>query len=200
MIVVLGIGPGDDRLILAGATKELKRADYVIGADRQLQTMNVPESKAVKLPPLAQLEEFIREHEQSRVVLLASGDPLLYGIGNWVVKRFGHDDVTIIPGISSVQYLFHQLKLSMNDVYLTSSHGRVPDFDFILEHDTVGMVTDKRIGPFEIAQECKQRGEHRTIFVGERLSYPDEKIGRYTESSVPDQDYQLNVVVIKREG
>ena len=58
------------------------------------------------------------------------------------------------------------------------------------------MVTDQKIGPFEIGQEIKKRGLHKKIYVGERLSYPDERITCYDESTVEQRKYEMNVVVI----
>lgn len=49
----------------------------------------------------------------------------------------------------------------MNDIYLTSSHNRSPDFDWLLAHERIGMVTDSKIGPKEIAAEILQRGQTR---------------------------------------
>lgn len=199
MITVLGIGPGDSKLRLAGTSQYLRKADIVIGSARQLAAFpNLPKEKQklLPLPHLSKLKKCLLAHQQKNIVLLASGDPLLYGIGNWVVKNFPADQVRIVPGISSMQYMFHQLRLSMNDCYLTSSHGRHPDFDFLLKHDKVAMVTDKTIGPYEIAQEIKKRGLHRQIYIGEHLSYPDEKIIKCDEKTVAKRKYQMNVVII----
>lgn len=197
MIVVLGIGPGDESYRLQGMTKYLDKADVVIGSKRQLMTLpTVPISKKKILPRLAELKEYLAGHPNENNILLASGDPLLYGIGTWVKTNIHDQPVKIIPGISAIQYMFHQLQLSMNDCYLTSSHGRKPDFDFLLQHSKVGMVTDQKIGPYEIGQEIKKRGMHRKIYVGERLSYSDERITQYDENSVEQRKYEMNVVVI----
>ncbi|MCC4440739.1 cobalt-precorrin-7 (C(5))-methyltransferase [Limosilactobacillus reuteri] len=197
MIVVLGIGPGNEDYRLEGMTKYLAEADVVIGSNRQLETIsNIPENKKMILPHLVELRDYLREHYNDKNVLLASGDPLLYGIGTWVKSNIQNQKIKIIPGISSIQYMFHQLQLSMNNCYLTSSHGRTPDFDFLLQHSKVGMVTDQKIGPFEIGQEIKKRGLHKKIYVGERLSYPDERITCYDESTVEQRKYEMNVVVI----
>jgi cobalt-precorrin-7 (C5)-methyltransferase len=59
-----------------------------------------------------------------RVVVLASGDPLFYGIGTRLMAHFGIERVRIIPGISAVQYLCARAGIDMNDIWLTSSHGR----------------------------------------------------------------------------
>ena len=45
MIVVLGIGPGNEDYRLEGMTKYLAEADVVIGSNRQLETIsNIPEN------------------------------------------------------------------------------------------------------------------------------------------------------------
>ena len=153
MIVVLVIGPGNENYRLQGMTKYLAKADVVIGSKRQLMTIPaVPANKKMALPRLAALKTYFEEHPDQNNVLLASGDPLLYGIGTWITANIRNQKIKIIPGISSIQYMFHHLKLSMNDCYLTSSHGRIPDFDFLLQHSKVGMVTDQQLGPFEIGQ------------------------------------------------
>ncbi len=42
--------------------------------------------------------------------------------------------LNVVSGISSLQYIFSKIYVDMNDVYITSSHGKVPDFDYILSH------------------------------------------------------------------
>lgn len=197
MIIVLGIGPGNQEYRLQGTDQYLEQADVVIGSKRQLATFpQVVESKRKMLPRLVELKAYLQKNAQQKNVLLASGNPLLYGIGTWVKNNIHNQQVKLVPGISSIQYMFHQLQLSMNDCYLTSSHGRTPDFDFLLQHPKIGMVTDQHIGPYEIGQEIKKRGMHRKIYVGERLSYPDEQISQYDEKSVEQRQYEMNVVVI----
>ncbi len=196
MITVVGIGPGAPELMLAGMTKWLTQADVVIGSARQLASLPVPTAKQKVLPRLSELQTFINQNWQKQIVLLASGDPLLFGIGTWVLHHFERRDVKIIPGVSSIQYCFHQFGLSMNNCYLTSSHGRQPDFDFLLAHQTIGMVTDDVIGPYEIAQEIKKRHQKRQIYIGEHLSYPDERLSQRTAETVEKRNYQLNVVII----
>ena len=62
------------------------------------------------------------------------------------------------------------------------------------------MVTDKKIGPYEIAQEVMKRGLKKVLIIGENLSYEDEKIEILAEDQVIDRQYEMNVVVILNEG
>lgn len=86
----------------------------------------------------------------------------------------------------------------MNDLWITSSHGRTPDFDAIARHGKTAMVTDNTIGPFEIAQALLARGLNPTIIVGENLTAKDERIHHLLASEVAAQ-YAMNVVVILNE-
>jgi len=197
MITIAGIGPGDSQLRVYGVESCLAEADVVVGSVRQLDTLNVADGKRMELPRLSVLKEFVNAHLGLNIVLLASGDPLMYGIGTWAINNFGKENVRILPGISSIQYCFHRFGISENDTFFTSSHGRKPDFDFLLMHQQIGMVTDDEVGPYEIAAEIRRRKQHRMIYVGEDLSYPNEKLSIFDETNVENRKYKLNVVIIK---
>lgn len=196
MINIVGIGPGAAKLMVAEVATVVARAEVVVGSQRQLALFDLPAAKRYVLPKLSELKVFLQNNQQREIAVLASGDPLLYGIGNWALHQFPREQIHIVPGISAIQYCFHQIGLPMNDSYLTSSHGRVPDFDFLLQHQTVAMVTDTQIGPYQIAQEVLRRGQQRLIYIGEMLSYPEEKITCLPADQVVEREYALNVVVI----
>lgn len=66
----------------------------------------------------------------------------------------------------------------------------------MLQHKKVALVTDDKIGPYQIAQQIINRGLQRTLVIGENLSYPNEQITIMPATEVLDQPYQMNVVVI----
>lgn len=123
----------------------------------------------------------------------------MYGIGKWALDRFSQEQLQIVPGISSIQYLCSRCGIAMNDLYITSSHGKQPDFDFLLAHSKVAMVTDSKIGPAEIAEEIMRRKLRKTLIIGENLSYPEERLHRLKPEQV-EAHYEMNVVVILDEG
>ncbi|MBC2329313.1 cobalt-precorrin-7 (C(5))-methyltransferase [Listeria swaminathanii] len=198
MITVVGIGPGDTKLLINEAKVTISKADTVYGSTRQLQEIAELTTATPMLLPkkLADLKNI--PHQNQNVVILASGDPLLYGIGNWAMANFAKD-VRIIPGISAIQMMFHQIKLPMNDCFITSSHGKTPNFDFLLQHEKVAMVTDTIIGPYEIAAEILKRNLQKIIFIGENLSSKEERIHKLKPEDVAKK-YDMNVVVIIDEG
>ncbi|CAM3265383.1 cobalt-precorrin-7 (C(5))-methyltransferase [Vagococcus fessus] len=198
MIKVVGMGPGKAELILNEGLLAIEAADRVIGSKRQLESFpQVSSLKKIELPKkLADLKSLLIENEDRDCVVLASGNPMLYGIGTWLSQQFSDDQVHIISGISAIQYLFSKVKLSQNDCYLTSSHGKNPNLDLIFELPKVAMVTDEVWGPYELAKASLDRGKQKRFIIGENLSYANEKINFFEACDVPNKKYDLNVVVI----
>ena len=65
--------------------------------------------------------------DANNIVVLASGDPGLYGIADYLIRNLGRDTVEIIPNVSAMQWAFAKAKLSWNDARIVSSHGREMD-------------------------------------------------------------------------
>ena len=116
-----------------------------------------------------------------------------------MVAHFGIENVRIIPGISAVQYLCAQSGIDMNDMWLTSSHGRSVCFDELARQRKVAMVTDGRCGPREIAAQLAARGKgYRWMVIGENLAMENEQIHFLPVREV-NADYDMNAVVILDE-
>lgn len=203
MITVVGIGPGGSGdFIFDRAKAAIAAGDLIIGSQRQLQVVPTDKQRQTLTLPrkLADLEDVLRKNRETEIVLLASGDPLTYGIGKWLLARFPKEEVTILPGISSIHYLFNRLEIPMEDCFFTSSHGKEPQLELIFRLPKVGMVTDKKNGPYQLAQAALAYPGKSTFYIGENLSYPNERIRCFEAADVPDEEYEMNVVVIINEG
>lgn len=200
MINIVGIGPGNRDYLTPLGLRLIQQSDWLIGAERQLALFDdFSGNKRLLDGRLTDLADWLNANRDQRITVLASGDPMLYGIGKFLSRRLGTENINIVSGISAIQYLFARIGLDMNDLYLTSSHGKTPDFDFLFLHNKVALVTDDVIGPYQIAQQILGRGIKRTLIVGENLSYSDERIHVLQPEQVTEK-YDLNVVVIVNEG
>ncbi|EEQ06745.1 Precorrin-6Y C5,15-methyltransferase [decarboxylating] [Yersinia bercovieri ATCC 43970] len=196
---MVGIGPGDTKHLTPSARQAIDQAEVLVGGRRHLATFSGDGRETRVLDAdLLGLLEWLDSNIQRAIVVLASGDPLLFGIGKLLAANFSADQLHIVPGISAIQYLCASVALDMNDLFLTSSHGREPDFDWIFQHDKVAMVTDAIIGPRAIADALQQRGLVRSLIIGENLSQPNERIHRLSVDQVAAR-YDMNVVVILNE-
>ncbi|MCX8302055.1 cobalt-precorrin-7 (C(5))-methyltransferase [Enterobacter pseudoroggenkampii] len=200
MLTVVGMGPAGLRLMTPAAREAIDRADALVGGKRHLLQFPAFCGETFVLGAnIPALLAWVEARQEKKVVIVASGDPLFYGIGSRMVAHFGMARVRIIPGISAVQYLCAQAGIDMNEMWLTSSHGRNVNVDELARHRKVAMVTDSQYGPKEIAAQLVARGKgHRWMVIGENLAMENERIHWLPVSEV-SADYEMNAVVILDE-
>ena len=198
MINVIGLGPGNTDYITKLGEKLIQNSDVVIGGKRNLESIIDFEGDKIEISSnLKEIVEYINNNKHKQISVIASGDPLIYGIGRYLSKNIDKEDLNIVSGISSLQYIFSKVHIDMNDLYITSSHGKTPDFDYVLSHKKVCMVTDKIIGPKEICKQILDRNLEKTIVVGENLSYDNERITIGSPEDILNlEDFDMCVVVI----
>lgn len=201
MIRVIGIGPSDYSLVSQRARDKINKADILIGGKRNIDMVLGQIGTEVQeiyymSSDLDKMKSYINDNIDKDICLIASGDPLIYGIGSYILRNFKRDIVDTEPGISSIQYAFSSFGLDMNEVYITSAHGRDIDMDFLLAHDKVAMVTDKVRGPKYIASKLAELGADYTMYVANRLGYDDEMLIESSPSEVKDIDVEFDLSVI----
>lgn len=201
MLTVVGMGPAGQQWLTPAAQAEIAGADVLVGARRHLAQFPDFDGETFALgADIPALLAWLTARQDKPVVVLASGDPLLFGIGKRLVDHFGIKQVRVIPGISAVQYLCARAGVDMNDMWLTSSHGRQVDVDQLVRQHKVAMVTDKGYGPREIAAGLVARGVgHRWMVIGENLAMDNERIRWLRACDEPGEQYDMNVVVILDE-
>ncbi|MER0281884.1 cobalt-precorrin-7 (C(5))-methyltransferase [Clostridioides difficile] len=201
MINIIGLGPGNLDYITKKGENLISTSDVLIGGKRNLESIKNFEGEKIILDSnLREIIEYINNNKEKQISVIASGDPLIYGIGRYLSKNIDNKIINMVSGISSLQYIFSKIYVDMNDVYITSSHGKVPDFDYILSHKKVCMVTDSKIGPKQISKEIIDRNLNKIVVVGENLSYENEKITIAKPKEIIRMDnFEMNVVVILDE-
>lgn len=217
-LYVIGIGyrPFDEK------TKEIILNSEVILASQRLyevfQGYNEFDPLKEKVKVINNVDETINYISSkifepgSWIVLLASGDPMFFGIGRRAVREFGKDKVEIIPDLSSIQLAFSRIKEAWDDAFLMSLHGgpdpqkrrRLPyelkDIPALLKrHHKIAILTDRENNPSRIAEVLSQGSRSEIIIhVCERLGYPDERIISGLPSEIKDRTFRdPNVVIIQ---
>ncbi|WP_236789013.1 precorrin-6y C5,15-methyltransferase (decarboxylating) subunit CbiE [Amycolatopsis sp. GM8] len=122
-IVVVGVGADGWAGLTDPARAELTSCDVLFGSSRQLALIPLETPKKTwPSPLLPALGDLLAGHPGRRLGVLASGDPLLSGIGTTLVKRF--DDVRIVPAVSSVTLARARLGWSAEETEVVSVVGR----------------------------------------------------------------------------
>jgi len=104
-VVVVGIGADGWAGLDASRRTAVESADVVLGGERHLAMLPAEitaERRAWPTPLRDSLPALMRELADRRIVALASGDPLVSGIGPTLVDLLGADAVEILPAVSSV--------------------------------------------------------------------------------------------------
>lgn len=126
-LTVIGIGAdGWDGLAPAGR-EALRTAEVVIGGPRQLDLLP-PDCAAERVPWPSPLRPavpgLLAEHAGRRVCVLASGDPMFFGIGRTLTELLGPGALRVLPHPSSVSYACARLGWAQEATEVISLVGR----------------------------------------------------------------------------
>ncbi len=128
-VVVVGIGADGWTGLDASRRAAIESADVVLGGTRHLAMLPdevAAERRAWPSPLRAGLPVLLDELSGRRVVALASGDPLISGIGSTLVELLGADAVEILPAVSSVAVARAWLGWSAESVEVVRDHRTLP--------------------------------------------------------------------------
>ncbi len=121
------IGLGEDGLDALPATLRalIDNAEILVGGERHL-TM-IPDSAAERLTwrtPLIDSMADIEAHRGRRVVVLATGDPMHYGIGVTLARHFAPEEMLILPTAGAFSLVCARLRWPVAEVECLTLHGR----------------------------------------------------------------------------
>lgn len=189
LLHVVGLGIREKALLSEDARGVLRQADVVVGSERQLKTVaHIPMNGVKKsLPALPDLENWLKQSGHQNIVILASGDPLFYGIGHWLSQRFSKNQLVLYPAVSSIQAACHLVGISLQSVEAINLHGRPLKRirACLRRHRYYAVLTDPHSDPYALAQECLDANFPKTkIWVGEQLGYEEQKHRCFTAESL----------------
>jgi cobalt-precorrin-7 (C5)-methyltransferase len=198
MIYIVGIGPGNPKYIIPLAVEVMEKMDIIIGFERAVESVSKIKVEKVVVKTLKDIMEFITKNTESNIAILASGDPCFYGISNYIKSNFS-GEMEIVPGISSFQYLMCKLQKPWQNAYLGSMHGRQEEFiEAVGQHETSVWLTDKSNSPQALCKKLYKNKIKARIYVGEELSYSDERIVKGTVEEIMNETFNdLCVVIIE---
>jgi precorrin-6Y C5,15-methyltransferase (decarboxylating) len=177
-VVGLGVDPDD---LTERHREAIQSAEVLVGGKRQL-ALFAGQSKTnwvLGANPTATLEEVKREAAGRRVVILASGDPLFYGIGQRAFEVFGSENVLVLPNVTAVQKAFARLKLPWGRARTISVHGREASsiFSELAYSGFIAIYTDPANTPDRLARLLLEYGmSNRRVAVVEEIGSGDERL------------------------
>lgn len=125
-LTVIGIGEDGFAGLGQQAQYAIIKADVIFGGARHLALVEGHhQAESLAWPsPFSQSYAMIEEKRGCQVVVLASGDPMFFGMGASIMRHFTLDEVAIIPFPSSYSLASARLGWALQEVEMLSVHGR----------------------------------------------------------------------------
>ena len=202
-ITVIGVGPGSEALLTGEAKAALRDCDAVIGAKSVTNALTLS-NKPVWHEYLPQnILDMLNAHPAvRRAAVVMRGDVGFYSGAKKLLKALKDEDVTLVPGISSVSLFAAKLGVSWEDAALISLHGRDANLIRIAaRNEKTFVLAGGDNTPEHIFQTfCDYGMGDLACAVGERLSYPEEKITRGLAEDLKNESCDpLAIVYIKND-
>ncbi|HXK53530.1 MAG TPA: precorrin-6y C5,15-methyltransferase (decarboxylating) subunit CbiE, partial [Hyphomicrobiales bacterium] len=200
------IGAGDDGLggLAPAARALLERAEIVVGSKRLLERDGAALSGKDLVPwasPLGQTLDRIGAWRGREVAVLASGDPMYFGIGCTLARRFPAEEMTIVPAPSAFSLAAARLAWPLQDVEQISLHGRAAQLliPFIAPRVRILALTSGAATVAEAAGLLAARGFGASVLtVLEHMGGEAERLVTLRADEVGRQDFaELNLLAVE---
>ncbi len=197
MIKVVGAGPGSIKYLTLDARDAIINANYVIAFSRIGHGLEVLRADIIKVTRMLELFGVLQEIGGDKdIVILASGDPNFFGVVD-LLKRNDLIISEVIPGISSVQYMFSRLQKPYSNVITKSVHGRNFDFSQLEKDKTYAFLIDSEKNANYISEVLSSNGYGGNMYAGYNLSYEQEEIFSFKVGEEIIEPSDLGVVVVE---
>ena len=142
----------------------------------------------------------------SSVVVLASGDPLWFGIGRILIDRLGCQRLRFHPSATAMQLAFARIGRPWQDAAWVSLHGREPDVlgrELQRRPAALAVLTDPNQGGAKTVQSILQSSgllSSYQLWLCEQLGHPDERVLRIgAGEAVPENASPLLIAILIAE-
>ncbi|WP_030677730.1 bifunctional cobalt-precorrin-7 (C(5))-methyltransferase/cobalt-precorrin-6B (C(15))-methyltransferase [Streptomyces sp. NRRL B-1347] len=204
-VTVVGLGADGWAGVPDAARDELRAADVLIGGPRQLALLP-PDCRGERIAWPAPLRPavpgLLAAHAGRRIAVLASGDPMFYGIGRALTEELGPGALRVLPHPSSVSYACARLGWPVEDVEVVTLVGRPAGRLAAALHDgrRLLVLSAGAATPAEVAALLRDRGFGPSrMRVLEQLGGPAERMTDAAAAdawALPPGD-PLNVVAVE---
>ena len=200
---IIGIGDDGAEGLTSVATQLIDRAEVLLGAEQSLAGMPGNADRVEVGADLEAIVDHLEQHGGKRMVVLATGDPLFYGMARYLCDRLGKDRFEVVPNVSTMQLAFARVKESWDEAYLTNLANQSLDraMERIRIAEKVGLFTTEEVPPAAVAKALLSRQiDYFMAYVCENLGSPDERVTSDELAAVAGQEFApLNVMILIRK-
>jgi precorrin-6B C5,15-methyltransferase / cobalt-precorrin-6B C5,C15-methyltransferase len=205
-VTVVGVGDDGCKGLTARGLEAVTAAGWLVGGERQLAFFPEFSGERIVLKDAlgAAIDRIAAIADEHNVCILASGDPLFFGVGALVVRKLGPEHVEVIPHPSAMQWAFARVGLPWEDATFLSLHGRAREgfLTRLRRASRAALYTDQTNTPSALAAEMEKHDETGwQAWVCENLCGPGERVRAFTIPALAScRDVgPLNVLLLARQ-
>ncbi|MGJ0453161.1 MAG: precorrin-6y C5,15-methyltransferase (decarboxylating) subunit CbiE [Methylocystis sp.] len=176
---LIGLGEDGVDALTPAARALVAQASLIVGGARHLSMVDAPAERLQWPSPLSDALPRILAQRGRPTVVLASGDPFFYGVGDLIARHVARDEIFCVPAPSAFSLAAARLKWSQQDCALLSLHGRA--FERVTPHLQPGAkiiaLSWDETTPARLARHLIERGMGGSrLCVLERLGGANERL------------------------
>ena len=199
-VYLIAAGLGSREAMTPEARQAAAACPVLLGAPRLLEAWREEGKQCLPLIAAGDIAAQIAQIREGPVGVLLSGDAGFFSGAAPLRPLLEGYRVRTFPGVSSLSYLCARLGQSWQDVRIVSAHGRSHNAAGEIQcHERTFVLTGGQTRAEDICKELAARGLGRVeIWVGERLSYPEERIVSGTAEELAGERFDSLAVLLAR--
>ena len=200
-LTIIGMGEDGHEGLSASAKLALGNAEIIIGAERLLAMLPELKTETHLWPqPFSAAYAQVKSFSGRHTVLLATGDPMNFGVARKIFEIIKREEIEVIPHLSAFSLAAARLGWSIPDCDCFTIHGRpAANLEAFIQPDAKLLVLTQ--DGSSIAEAChilEKRGfEKSQIAVLENMGGPYERVTYFAADQNPNHDWSpLNTLAI----
>ncbi len=195
-VYLIGVGMGNPKTLTAEGLEAIQRCTLLLGAASLVE----PWRKQRRTQAVVRREEISAAvaPEDGPVGVLFSGDSGFFSGAARLRPLITKREVVTLPGISSLSYFCAKLGFPWQDVFVVSAHGRRHNAPGEIQcHPWTFVLTGGATHAQDVCAALCERGFGQVqVWVGERLSYPEERIVSGTAEELAKESFSDLAVLL----
>ncbi len=200
-LTIVGMGEDGWEALSNRARLAIKSTEVIVGASRLLALLPKTKAEIHQWPqPFSAIVEQIKPLQGRNTVILATGDPMNFGVVRKLLEFIPLDEMTIIPQVSAFSLAASRMGWSLPDCDCFTIHGR-PAANvetFIQPNARLLILTEDGTSVAEVCRRLIARGfGESTVTVLENMGGANERITSFVANANPNLDWSpLNVLSV----
>jgi precorrin-6B C5,15-methyltransferase / cobalt-precorrin-6B C5,C15-methyltransferase len=192
-LTIIGMGEDGHDGLSAAAKLAIKKCEVIVGSKRLLGFLPSSKAERIEWPqPFSAVVQQVTPLRGRNTVILATGDPMNYGVARKLLEFLPFDEMTIIPHLSAFSLAAARLGWSLPDCDTLTLHGRdIANIEAFIQPGAKLIVLTADAGTVAIiAQRLRERGfGNSEVTVLENMGGQREAMSTFSAEALPIRNF-----------